>query len=1118
MRAYLLSGVVVVLAACTSPTSQPGDSGVVIAGDAGMVTTLTPPAAPTMVLATGGAGFIRVVWRDASDTEAQFIIGRVDLAKAGDAFTEASLTELTRVTADQVVYRDETPMAGHFYAYGVAAVNAAGQSAFTLQPAPAVAAIISSTGAPCQVAVPSLDDIDGDGLSAAVETAGWTVRVDQTGAGSFAERQVTSALGDGDADHDGLCDGEERILRTDPTRKDTDGDGLADNDEVLVYGSSPINVDSDGDAKGNTAFYDGSELTRYGTSPTLADTDGDGRTDFEEINQNSTNALVADLPAPRLDLVGTIDLALNITLTNGTTESNAVTQSLTQGSDTATNKTSSVATTVSSETSVEASATVSAGFPDGVSASVSGTYAQTDGYMKESSTSIDSTSTQSAQQKYELATTREVAKGETIEDGRLAVQFNITNAGTRTFELQNLVVTALARSKENPASFESIATLNMPPAASMVTLGEGQSAGPFRVSATIPANVALDLLSNPSGLVFRPANFGLIDKSGTNFAFSVGETTSNRTALLVIDFGGDRELETYRVATNVARVDGGKLAGVKMSKVLETLGLTKGTGYVVQNNPKGVSKLTKVRDAAAKQKGTGTSKFWAVIATENSTTPIPVAQRLLDPQLGFEDLLLMPRDRIYLAYESDEDGDGLYAREERLYRTSDTLTDTDGDGLSDKAEIRDGWSVVSSLPYYSGNPRVFSDPTRVDADGDGLNDSQEKAKGTDPNRADTDGDGINDKDDADPAHGVGKPSVHTYGTVAGESITDLKVDNRDNIYVVGHGSGDFDLDGYIASNSYYRSTILASYDASGKKRWATELEYLPGNPTANAVNTLVLDPVTGHSFFIENMSVGDTFYPPTFPGVTANGLQIVELDTDGVPVGFHPLSGSGLGGFLPEIVQRMPTGNFALLGITSSYGRELMVVNPSGVVQGVKIWPVTGTAVDDTVLAVTTHGVAVHQNCTVLLYDPALANPTTVDVCATVPSVVKFAWAEDGSFFVESNLGAVSKFNPAGTLLWTNPKPTGAVSGGTMTVDALGRTFVATADMNSHSTLRQITQSGAIGFQSSVPQMFFAATLVVDGQGNFYAAGGSDNGIGGVTTSFGSQDLAVLRNPQLIFQ
>ncbi|HEX6286866.1 MAG TPA: hypothetical protein VFZ80_05230, partial [Acidimicrobiia bacterium] len=52
---------------------------------------------------------------------------------------------------------------------------------------------------------------------------------------------------DTDSDDDGLTDGEEIAIGTDPFDPDTDGDGLSDGDEVNVHGTDPLNPDTDGD-------------------------------------------------------------------------------------------------------------------------------------------------------------------------------------------------------------------------------------------------------------------------------------------------------------------------------------------------------------------------------------------------------------------------------------------------------------------------------------------------------------------------------------------------------------------------------------------------------------------------------------------------------------------------------------------------------------------------------------------------------------------------------------------------------------------------------------------------------------------------------------------------------
>ncbi|HET7690442.1 MAG TPA: hypothetical protein VFK41_08690 [Nocardioidaceae bacterium] len=121
-----------------------------------------------------------------------------------------------------------------------------------------------------------------------------------------------------DTDGDGLTNGQEAQLGTDPTKADTDGDGLTDGSEINSYGTDPLDSDTDdgGVPDGAEVFRgtdplnasddvptlndaDGDGLTdteeaQLGTDPNKADTDGDGLTDGAEVNTHGTDPLDSD--------------------------------------------------------------------------------------------------------------------------------------------------------------------------------------------------------------------------------------------------------------------------------------------------------------------------------------------------------------------------------------------------------------------------------------------------------------------------------------------------------------------------------------------------------------------------------------------------------------------------------------------------------------------------------------------------------------------------------------------------------------------------------------------------------------------------------------------------------
>ncbi len=92
-----------------------------------------------------------------------------------------------------------------------------------------------------------------------------------------------------------------------------------------------------------------------------------------------------------------------------------------------------------------------------------------------------------------------------------------------------------------------------------------------------------------------------------------------------------------------------------------------------------------------------------------------------------------PGELTLLSGNGDADGDGLIDRGEFLAGSDPTNPDSDGDTISDGAEVV-SWG---------------SDPTSDDSDGDGVKDQDEIARdpSTNPAKADTDGDGLNDGDE-----------------------------------------------------------------------------------------------------------------------------------------------------------------------------------------------------------------------------------------------------------------------------------------------------------------------------------------------------------------------------------
>lgn len=516
---------------------------------------------------------------------------------------------------------------------------------------------------------------------------------------------------------------------------------VSDTDDTLTDDDDDIGADIDFDLDGLSQ----SKEALLGTSDRLADTDGDGLSDSEEVNNGGFNPLVADLASIQIDVIGAPTIQLDVKSTDTGAIQGSYTQAFERGENNSFSRSDATALEASAQASLKiyAEMEAKASLKDFGGSAKTGFEANVSGSMtKSDATTVKEESGISARDKFSQYQQDSAGFTNVTESGSLTVTLAITNISDRTIELSQVEIIAKKR-LGNGNSFQPVATLRFEPEGGSKTLGIGESIQKLVVSNAPSIPMLKDLLANPNGMVFNVANYKLVDRENQDFA-DISQDVSSQTAQLVIDYGAtstapdQRSVESYMVATNVNRDAGtDKVLGISLKDVLtKTLEIPYTVSMQdIYDKDGNLTQETRQILSAVRGKSTVSVKegFWYAFGS---------SQSLDNPKVNFEDIVLMPRDRITLVYLSDFDEDGLFDREEYLYGTLANNEETDGDGLTDSEETRDGWLI--DITGASKIKKVYPDPTQYDSDSDKLNDFEERECALNPRLADSDGDGLTD--------------------------------------------------------------------------------------------------------------------------------------------------------------------------------------------------------------------------------------------------------------------------------------------------------------------------------------------------------------------------------------
>lgn len=509
------------------------------------------------------------------------------------------------------------------------------------------------------------------------------------------------------------------LLVSSCSNTDIDNDGISNQDEIKVYHTNPYSPDSDGDG-----FSDYKEMFELSFDP--------------ESDISRFNPLIADVPTFEIKIVSEPDIEY-IMSKNGSEETS---KSLTEGEST----TDSYSVTNSNELTTSTESNWGVSVDVGISNQV--VIKPTGGATLTKSLNLGSSYgkswSNSSSVNYSTDRTNELAKnmektqqdskseGYEITGGGLSLIVDIINSGHVAFTVENMSLSTLLFNPAISDSLKPVCTLEPDtkygsfPEQTLAPEGKWESV--VFSTDNLKVGEVEKLIFNPTGLLFKTSNFEITGNDDSALPHAETDIQAN-TAVIVIDHGDiNIPVEKYRVCTTAKRDKKGKLVGITLQEVFNTVLRQEYTteSVAISANDK-ILKSNTIVSIGNTKNDLENNKFWVVDSSIDEINGY---------EYDFNNVILRAGDYLSLVYVKDDDKDKVGLREERIYGSSDHEVDTDGDGLSDYDEIREGWKVLGSVKKSS--------PYLADTDFDGLSDIKEKELGTNPLSRDSDKDKFSD--------------------------------------------------------------------------------------------------------------------------------------------------------------------------------------------------------------------------------------------------------------------------------------------------------------------------------------------------------------------------------------